>query len=512
MRWSRKAAAGTATAILALAAVGWLLWPAALGGRTTYVTTHGVSMAPSFHTGDLALMRPAPSYHVGQVVAYHSSLLHTVVMHRIVAIKGGHYVFKGDNNSWRDPQPPTRDQLIGKLALRIPHGGFWLERATSPAVLGVVAFVLLASGGTVAQTRRTRRRRKVSRHAATPTRRLEPMSSLPPQLRTAATATAAVGLLGAALGVLAWTRPPTVAATITTSPTRSMSFSYTAAVPKTAAYDGTTVTSPDPVFRKLANRVEVHYAYRGEPGRISVEAALSAVSGWHSTISLAATTAFTSNTYDGTVRLHLNALEARAQRAARVIGIPAGDVSVAVKPIVQTGTASFAPTLPLTLTPLQLSFAGDPKKLTVVDTTSASHRGTFARRLGLAGHAITVSLARLLSIGVLLLALLAGALLFLFGRGLAPNTEGASIRRRYPDLLVQVAPMPTPPGRPVVDVANFTTLARLAERYGLLVLHWSRSGIETFVVQDDATTYRYRTGFGDLSAPAPNMDVLPARC
>src|SRR4051794_31425667 len=107
MQWSRKSAAGLATAIVALAAGCWLLWPAALGGRTTYVTTHGVSMALSFHTGDLALMRPAANYHVGEVVAYHSSLLHTVVMHRIVAIKGGQYVFKGDNNSWRDPQPPN---------------------------------------------------------------------------------------------------------------------------------------------------------------------------------------------------------------------------------------------------------------------------------------------------------------------------------------------------------------------------------------------------------------------
>jgi hypothetical protein len=45
----------------------------------------------------------------------------------------------------------------------------------------------------------------------------------------------------------------------------------------------------------------------------------------------------------------------------------------------------------------------------------------------------------------------------------------------------------------------------------LLVLHWSRSGVETFVVQDDATTYRYRTGFGDLSAPAPQMDLAERR-
>jgi len=48
---------------------------------------------------------------------------------------------------------------------------------------------------------------------------------------------------------------------------------------------------------------------------------------------------------------------------------------------------------------------------------------------------------------------------------------------------------------------DFATLAKLAERYQLLVLHWSRSDVETFVVQDQATTYRYRTGTG-ISHPS----------
>jgi hypothetical protein len=56
--------------------------------------------------------------------------------------------------------------------------------------------------------------------------------------------------------------------------------------------------------------------------------------------------------------------------------------------------------------------------------------------------------------------------------------------------------MPAPQGRPVIDVTTFATLAKLAERYGLLVLHWTRSGVETFVVQDENITYRYRYRVG----------------
>ena len=77
-------------AFVCLAIVAWLyLAPTQIGGTTRYVTTNGISMEPSFHTGDLALVRPADQYRVGQVVAYHSTLLHVTVLHRIVAHRGG---------------------------------------------------------------------------------------------------------------------------------------------------------------------------------------------------------------------------------------------------------------------------------------------------------------------------------------------------------------------------------------------------------------------------------------
>ena len=52
----------------------------------------------------------------------------------------------------------------------------------------------------------------------------------------------------------------------------------------------------------------------------------------------------------------------------------------------------------------------------------------------------------------------------------------------------------------MIEVAEFATLAKLAERCGLLVLHWSRADVETFIVLDENTTYRYRTGVGDRAA------------
>jgi signal peptidase I len=89
-------------------------------------------MEPRFHTGDLAIVRPASNYRVGDIVAYHSSLLHVTVLHRIGAIRGNHYIFKGDNNNFVDPVQPSRTELLGKLWIHVPRGGIVLKAAHTP--------------------------------------------------------------------------------------------------------------------------------------------------------------------------------------------------------------------------------------------------------------------------------------------------------------------------------------------------------------------------------------------
>ena len=78
-----------------MAIVWWYFAPTAIGGSTRYVVTSGVSMEPRFHTGDLALVRPAGQYKVGEIVAYWSTLLHTVVLHRIARDRWQHIRLQG---------------------------------------------------------------------------------------------------------------------------------------------------------------------------------------------------------------------------------------------------------------------------------------------------------------------------------------------------------------------------------------------------------------------------------
>ena len=103
--WRHRAAAAVFT--LTVAACFVLFLPADLGGAATYLTTHGTSMQPRFHTGDLAIAKPVQQYRVGDIAVYRSHTLHTLVMHRIIRREGSHYVFKGDNNTWTDKDRPT---------------------------------------------------------------------------------------------------------------------------------------------------------------------------------------------------------------------------------------------------------------------------------------------------------------------------------------------------------------------------------------------------------------------
>ena len=487
---------------LALATVSVLV----LTGHLGYVTTRGISMEPRFHSGDLAVLRVTDDYRVGDVAGYRSTLLKTVVLHRIIAVHDGTYTFQGDHNPWVDAERPSRSSLVGKLAVRIPHGGTWLTRLSSPTGLGALTAVVVALGGTAATTthRRRTRRRTMAQHAhRTPLARA--LAGLPPWARTLATLSTASAVLGTALAVPAWALSPHRSETVATTQVQTMTFGYTATVPRSPAYDGTTVRAPDPVFRRLARTMDVTWRFVGRPpqvGRTTLELLLSSPGGWHATVRglrVRRTHA------GGSVRLDLAALEARATAAAAATGVPVSPLTVTVAPTVQVRAShAFTPQLALTLSPLSVTLASGPRSLLVTSSTTARTTHPVPRVLSLAGWHATVLQARQLSSGLVLVAGLLGLLVWLVGRPGTSATEGAAIRRRWSTVLVQVQPLPLPPGRPVVDVVDFPTLARLAERYGLLVLHWSRSDVETFVVQDEGTTYRYRTG-----APRRVMAVEP---
>jgi hypothetical protein len=269
-----------------------------------------------------------------------------------------------------------------------------------------------------------------------------------------------------------------------------MRFSYTAHVQRSPAYDGTTVTAPQPVFRKLTDSVDVTYSYRGPQGALTTTAELSTAGGWTTTIPISKNMVGTR--YNGTVHLDLAALQRRAESAANTTGLPAGEVRVAIVPHVSLAEGgTWAPRFELALTDLVFKPSAG---FTATDTPKAPGTGLAPAQLTAFGHGFAVTTARRTGAVALLLFLLAAAVLTAIARRTGPVTEADRIRARYGQLVLSVLPVALAPGHPVVDVPDVDSLARLAERYGLLVLHWSRGEIDTYVVQDEHTTFRYRAG------------------
>ncbi len=478
-------------AVLAVLSVLCLsLAGAILLARIAVVVTSGVSMNPVYYQGDLVVVAKADSYQIGQIAAYPVPGKKIVALHRIIAGDASGFTFKGDNNQSIDPYRPTADQIIGGAVLHIPHGGQVLQFLTNPIALGVAAFSLIMFGGHRIRTRRRKRRFAMAQQVSAGNSVTRTARALPRQLQIGFSVTAAVALLALIMAAFSWTAATQILTSSTSQSGRAMTFSYTATVPQSPAYDGTTVHSPDPVFRKLTNTVDVQLAYVGDPGTMTVTAELSSPSGWHSTIPLSGPTDITGETYSGSVTLDLNALDARAKAAADTTGLPGTPLTVAVVASIQTDTGLFAPKLNLNVAPLEMTINGDPK---ITDSASTQDSTLIANTVGVGPFQLGVVTARILSLVLLLGSVIAAALLYRVARRTPPADELTRILQRYAPILASVAPIATPANVPVIEVSEFATLAKLAERCGQLVMHWSRAGVETFVIMDEGTTYRYRT-------------------
>jgi signal peptidase I len=488
-------------AILAMAAIG--AW-AVMTEHISYVVTDGVSMHPVYYQGDLVIVIKADSYHVGQIAAYHGARPGQKVLHRIISGDGDSgFAFKGDNNESIDPLKPTAGELIGRAVLHVPKGGIWLKPLFGPSGLGVLGFLVFSRAGE-ARTRREiprgRKKKKVkamSRQGgswAAAAAVLKVLGRLSPVLRAAASAAGALALGAFVLGILGWMKPVLERHSVAGSPERSITFSYTAAVPKSAAYDSTTVTAPDPIFRKLANHIDLRTRYKGPAGTLNVIATLTNGTGWHTDLILVKDKSFLGQTYEATIPIDFSTLVTRADDASRAIGLqPSGSVQVSLTASVDSkNLPRLSAPLQVAIAPLQMAIAGSSKMTTTANSTAPASVSV-PREIRAFGHSVmTASEARSDAILSLFGAVAIATVVLLAARRRTPIRTRAEIESRYPQLLVHVEPMPSPPGKPVVNVDNFPALVRLAEKYGQMILTWRRPDADDFVVRDEGITYRYR--------------------
>ncbi len=79
------------------------------------------SMRPKLPIGSVVFTIPAKNYEVGNIITFRRGNIS--VTHRIVDIKNGRYVTKGDANNAADPQMVVKENIVGRDFLIIPYLG-----------------------------------------------------------------------------------------------------------------------------------------------------------------------------------------------------------------------------------------------------------------------------------------------------------------------------------------------------------------------------------------------------
>lgn len=510
-RGTRRTAGSILTgALLAVAVVtAWLvLAPVQLGGQVSYVIVTGNSMQPTFRKGDLAIVRRATSYQVGDVVTYANPTVGTVI-HRIVATQAGAFVLKGDHNTWLDSYQPQPSEVGGRLWVIVPRAGSVLQHLRDPAIIAalvgagsLLALLALTAPGADAGRSPERRPRSSQRSM-----RMNPRAAAQYILSTIAL----LGMASAVLAAFAFTRPVDTATRVDRAYEQSGSFQYRGAAPS-GIYDGANVESGDPIFLQLTKAVTASFDFRFESdqphtiaGTAQLNGVVSADNGWKRTIPLQAATSFTGDTTTLSGVLDLAAIQAMVSQLREQTGLALPDYTLAITAQVDvTGTLAgqslrddFAQRIEFGVDDVQAQLRRSSGAGESQDPLRATKSGALASQrqepnaLPLLGLRLPVSLARSLALGGLAVAALGGAGLAIAAMRTPRGDEPARIAARYGPMLCSIARLDLGMTRAVVDVASFDDLARLADQEGRMILHEAGDNVHRYYVQSAGTLYRY---------------------
>ncbi len=509
-----RLSAFAATIALVLVIVAWIAFaPTQFGGQTVYVIVSGNSMEPGFHRGDLILLRRADSYEVGDIATYRHPTIGPVI-HRIVAEADGHFTFKGDNNAWLDSYRPTQAEMIGKFWTFVPSVGKIVGQLRQPwamalltAFAGTVIVISAMAGPSRPKGKLRRRRTATGKQTA-----VNQTSNASKADLFFVLATIAVASL--MLGLFAFTRPVSRNVFDEVPYTHSGAFSYSAVAPP-GLYNGNTVKTGEPVFRRLITRVNVAFDYQLEAERLSdvagttrLAAVLASNNGWRWTFELQGETSFRGNRAQLGGVLDLARLQAVLDGVEQQTGVASTQYTLALVPtVIVSGTLAgqalqetFAPQLVFLLDPLQMQLAADQGRAgETTDPLKPTQRQTLRQAreipntISLLSLSLAVSAARSLSAIGLALALFSSAIVGLAVMRRAHANEAAQIQSRYSALLINVRDSDLLAGRRLVQVAKIEDLARIAGREGRMILHEARGDEHRYFIQEDDIVYHYRS-------------------
>jgi signal peptidase I len=505
---TRKTLLRSALAICFVILAWIILAPTKFGGQVTYVIVNGNSMLPIFAKGDLVLLRQAPFYQVGDIVAYRYPTIGPVI-HRIVARKIDRFVLQGDNNSWLDAYEPTEYEILGKYWLLIPGLGkifAWLRTPWVMAMLVGTGSLLI--GMTFMQTSNMSRKRRIQERLQTSIFRLGPL--LANQQEGYLIVVYTVGILALILAVLSFTKPLQREVPDHTAYQQTGFYAYSAAVPA-GIYDNNRIESGRAIFPGLTCLVDITFDYNIHTslpftggGDYQLTAEVGSSSGWQREIALQPKQSFQGNQFHTQAVLDVCQVEQMIQQVQQMTGVQNYQYYLLLKPNVhisgQIGTKqleeTFSPPLKFVVEPQQIYLVrSEQEGINPLQPATAgllTEMKKEVNQLSIFSLNIAVPAARWIAVIGLLLA----------AAGLAVPAYLVSRAERSDDKLlaqfvlgprlVEVSTPALDPGEQTVTLNSLDDLVRLAERLGEVVFYHSDGQWVNFLVKDQATTYLYR--------------------
>ena len=488
--------------VLTIATIWIAFGPTQLGGQASYVMINGNSMEPGFHLGDLAIVKAASDYSIGDVVTYNDPLMKANIIHRIIGMDGDRFVLKGDNNGWVDAYHPTQTDIVGKLWIHAPKLASALQWLRTPVNMalstGLLGGILMAS--IYLEPGKTGKNKKKSSGGS--------MGGI---LEPALYVLGSLFLGFLVLSIYAFNQPLIRNADDIKFQQAGL-FSYTAsAVP--GIYDKSVVSSGDPIFPKLTCAMTVGFNYHATGDglqNISGMQSLTATiqdegSGWQRNLALTPETPFSGDSFFSKASVDLCQIQALIDTVEKQTGFEAGSYTLTITPHVSMLASAAGQELQDNFD-AKLAFQFDKvhfymlkSSVDGVDPLTSSKASVVKsaanqlNTLPILGQKIAVFDLRAVALAGLTLAL-AGSLLTGWAvYSVSQQDPEAYNRLRYGALVIDVNRQALERLSNVIEVANLEDLAKLAERQNTMILHVAFGSQHTYFVQSEGSSYRITT-------------------
>lgn len=521
----------------------WLAFaPKQVGGLASYIIVIGNSMEPKFHIGDLIIVHEQPVYQVGDAIVYQNVQLKKFVFHRIVSQQLGHYTLQGDNNSWLDTYKPTQEEVIGKLWLHIPRGGKFIQKVRSPFVMALVAGAL----GAILAIRVSRSKARGSKNMSNQTiqewfrsiqHRVQswfittdsskPRKSLGFEqaeiLEGSFFALGAIALSSLILAIIVFSRPTFRVVQDDLSYQHLGIFSYSASAPQ-GIYDQNSIKSGDPVFTKLTCSLDVNFQYtliaaqaENITGTYQLTAIISEqVSGWQRVVPLQDETAFSGNTFGTSARLDLCKISSLAQSMEAGTDFHPGTYTLAITPHVKLAGNLSDHTLESIFDTgpvfrhdrVQFSLIREDEKsnpLVLNETGLLQETRLETNTLLFVGREFSIPALRWIALLGIIISIGGLALL---GLKFSHLNQENFFRIKYSSIMIEVQNALNSPN--IIDVRSMDDLAKLAERFNVMILHSMTNNQHTYALQAGEVTYRFMLDLDKTVSTVLKEDTINA--